>query len=189
MKPIKQSTCKVCKAKYTKTRPLQKVCGIECAKALAKLKTFEDRKKAEAKNLKERKEAILTRSDCVKKAQVAFNAFVRARDAGKPCISCGTPLSFQAVGGAFDCGHYRSVGSAPHMRFVEDNAHGQCKQCNRYLSGNAVEYRKGLFTRLGQERVEQIEADQCARKYTIDGLKAIVTEYREMTKQLLKARA
>jgi Bacteriophage Lambda NinG protein len=181
----KESTCKVCSSKFVKTRPLQKVCGIECAKAIAKLKNFEARKKAERKELKERKEAILTRSDWIKKAQVAFNSFVRARDAGKPCISCGAPLAREAVGGAFDCGHYRSVGSAPHLRFNEDNAHGQCKQCNRYLSGNAVEYRRGLLTRLGHERIEQLEADQCVRKYTIEGLKTIVTQYRSATKQLM----
>jgi hypothetical protein len=184
MKPTKQHKCKHCGTEYTKVRPLQKVCGIECAKSLALLKSFDDRKKAEAKTLKERKEAILTRSDWMKKAQVAFNQFIRARDANQPCISCGVPLAREALGGSFDCGHYRSVGSAPHLRFHEDNAHGQCKKCNLYLSGNAVEYRRGLFTRIGLTRLDSLESDQVLRKYTSEGLKTLTAEYRSMTKQL-----
>lgn len=37
-----------------------------------------------------RKKALLTRGDYIKKAQTAFNAFIRERDEGKPCPSCGT---------------------------------------------------------------------------------------------------
>jgi Bacteriophage Lambda NinG protein len=169
---MKQHTCKVCKAKYTKTRPLQKVCGIECAKSLAKLKNFNDRKKAEAKSLKERKEAILTRSDWVKKAQVAVNAYVRARDAGLPCISCGaTPEA--RFGGATDAGHYRSTGSAPHLRFLTTQIRAQCVRCNRHLAGNAIEFRRGLIERIGVEKVEEIESMQGQGKWSIEYLQRL----------------
>jgi hypothetical protein len=90
------------------------------------------------------------------------------------------------VGGAFDCGHYRSVGSAPHMRFVETNATGQCKRCNRYESGNHVNYRAGLIERYGIKEVERIEADNTLRKYTKDGLREIARYYREEAKKLAK---
>ena len=120
----------------------------------------------------------------VRLAQVAFNSFIRARDADKPCISCGKPLQAATVGGGFDCGHYRSVGSAVHMRFVEDNAHGQCKYCNRHLAGNHVAYRAGLIERVGLRSVELIESDQTLRKYAKEGLIEIARHYNAEKRRL-----
>ena len=34
-------------------------------------------------------------------------------------------------GGEIDAGHYLSIGSAPHMRFIEGNVHAQRKSCNK----------------------------------------------------------
>ena len=140
--------------------------------------------KAERKETKLKLDAMQTKPQLVKKAQTAFNAYIRARDVGKPCISCDKPLD----GGAntFDAGHYRSVGSAPHMRYVEDQVHGQCKKCNRHLSGNAVEYRKRLLERIGLERLEQIESDNVLRKYTKEALIEIARHYNEQARQLTK---
>ena len=180
------TTCKVCKTDFVKTRPLQRVCGFECAMHEGSIKAAIVRVKAERQDTKERKAKLMTRSDWIKRAQVAFNGFIRARDEKQPCISCGKPLQVEAVGGGFDCGHYRSVGSAPHLRFNDHNANGQCKQCNLWKSGNAVDYRLGLIQRIGLANVDILEADQCLRKYTIEGLQAIVKQYREMTKELQK---
>lgn len=187
------SKCKVCGGEFTKFRPMQKVCSLACAKEIgsktAKSQAEKERRKqekAERAALKARKEAILTRSDWIKRAQKAFNAFIRARDKDKPCICCGKPLAVDAVGGGFDAGHYRSVGSAPHLRFDETNCHGQTKQCNRYGAGRAVDYRIGLIARIGLQAVELIEADHCERKYTIEGLKAIEAHYKLKAKELLK---
>lgn len=128
----------------------------------------------------------LTRRDYEKIAQTAFNAYVRARDFHRPCISCGCSLSDRGVGGSADCGHYRSVGSSKHLRYHLWNAHGQCKRCNRYLSGNAVEYRKGIIARLGKQKVESLEADNRPRKYTIDDLKRIARIARKRLKRYQK---
>jgi hypothetical protein len=179
--------CKVCKDLFTKTRPLQVVCSPSCALVLAKGKVEKTKElvaKAERKITKAKLDAMRTKPQLVKLAQTAFNAFIRARDAGKPCISCGTPLAAEAVGGAFDCGHFRSIGSAPHMRFVEDNAHGQCKHCNRHLAGNHVEYRKRLIDRIGERNVELIEKDNTTRKYTKEGLEEIARHYRAEAKKM-----
>ena len=83
-----------------------------------------------------------------------------------------------------DAGHYRSRGSAPHLRFDERNCHAQSKKDNRYLSGNAVDYRIGLIARIGLEAVESLESDQTPRKWTIEELKAIKAEYRQKLKEL-----
>ncbi len=63
-------------------------------------------------------------------AQKAFNAYIRARDAGLPCISCGETNPPDLHGGQWDCGHFKTVGAYPELRFEERNAHKQCKSCN-----------------------------------------------------------
>jgi hypothetical protein len=112
-----------CRALFEKRSTWHVACSPACALLVAVAK----REKAERKDIAVRKEAIKTRSDYLKEAQIAFNAFIRARDAHQVCICCDRPLQADGVGGGFDCGHYRSVGSAPHMRFDERNAHGQTK--------------------------------------------------------------
>lgn len=177
MKPKK---CAICRETYQPRATFQKTCSPRCALAYVKA----NKEKRERKELKEAKEKLKTRRDYIKEAQIAFNSFIRQRDQGKPCICCGKPLANEGVGGGFDCGHYRSVGSAPHLRFDERNAHGQTKQCNRYGAGRAVDYRIGLINRIGLESVEALEADQTPRHYTIDELKAIKANYKEKIKEL-----
>jgi len=153
-------------------------CAIEHANALKAKKEKKEHREAKAKTV--------TRSQRMKAAQAAFNAFIRFRDKGKNCICCDKPLGDEAIGGAYDCGHYRSVGSAPHLRFDERNAHGQSKYCNRWLNGNAVNYRQGLINRIGLEAVEELEADQSVKKYTVDDLIEITRYYKEKVKELKK---
>jgi hypothetical protein len=183
----KPAKCKVCKCAYTKTRPLQTVCSPPCALTLARKATDKAQAKEQAKDRKETRQkldAMQTKPQLTKKAQTAFNSFIRARDAGKPCICCGKPLGSEP--NTFDAGHYRSVGSAPHMRFVEDNVHGQTKYCNNHLGGNHVAYRRGLIERIGLARVEQIEADNTVRKYSKEGLIELARHYRAETNRILK---
>ena len=72
-----------------------------------------------------------------------------------------------------DAGHYRSRGSAGHLRYNVFNIHAQCVKCNRFGSGNAVDYRIELIKRIGLDRVERIENDNQYRKFTIDYLKRV----------------
>jgi len=178
---VKQKECKHCGTRFQPLRPLQAVCSPICASRLVKAA-----KKEEAERTKARKEKLVTIRDLIKGAQVVFNAYVRARDSHLPCICCGHSLTLDAVGGGFDCGHYRSTGSAAHLRFNEDNAHGQRKVCNRYGAGRAVDYRVGLVARIGLERVEALEADNHTHKWAADELRAIKALYRQKLKDLTK---
>ena len=178
--------CRHCKTLFTPIIPMQIVCGIECAKAIARKK----REKVEKANDRQKREQLKTRSQWMKEAQIAFNAFIRDRDKNGFCITCGKLLESEATsGGSFDCGHYRSVGSSPNHRFNEDNAHGQCKQCNRWGSGRAVDYRIALIKKIGQARVELLESDQTVKKWTIDDLKSIKATYVQKLKELREKEA
>ena len=186
---MKPSVCKVCRCEYVKSRPLQKVCSPTCA--ISHTNQLAERKKAkeaaqDRRQTREKLASMVRKPELVKKAQKAFNEFIRARDTGKPCISCGRPLSTEP--NSHDAGHYRSVGSAVHMRFVEDNCHSQCRHCNHRLGGNHVEYRKGLIERIGLRAVELIEADQTTRKYTREGLVELARHYREETRKIKESK-
>lgn len=193
-KPPRPKRCRntACGETFTPQRLGQAVCSPACALATKDQNMPKARKAIadrERREIKVRKEKLKSRGEYLREAQIAFNAYIRARDqlAGHACISSGNPLDW--TGNAVDAGHYRSVGAAPHLRFDERNCHAQSKQDNRFLSGNAVDYRIGLIARIGLEAVEALEADQSVRKYTIDELKAITAEYRAKLRELKKEAA
>ena len=193
-KPPKPKKCRVatCRASFVPSRMGQAVCSPACAMIDAPRHAPKARKALadiERKDIQVRKEKLKSRGDHMREAQQAFNAYIRARDqaAGHLCISSGKPLDWS--GNAVDAGHYRSVGSAPHLRFDERNCHAQSKQDNRFLSGNAVDYRIGLITRIGQQAVDALEADQSVRKYSVEQIKGIKTYYRAKTRELKKGQA
>lgn len=183
-----------CGKPFHPTMTTQRVCSPACAIAIAKdPKLQKVAAKAITKqareDLKERREKLKTKGEHLREAQAAFNAYIRERDrlAGYACISSGRPLDWN--GNAVDAGHYRSTGAAPHLRFDENNCHAQSKHDNRYLSGNVAEYRLGLIQRIGLAAVEELEADQEPRRYTIADLQAIKALYRQKVKDLRRAAA
>lgn len=170
---------------------MQSACSPSCAQSIARKKREASEKKqrqAEARQDRAKREALKTKPELTKEAQREFNRFIRLRDTSQPCICCGNPLVLGVVGGGYDAGHYRSVGSAPSLRFNEDNVHAQRKVCNRWGAGRAVDYRMGLIQRIGLARVEALEADNEPRHYTRDELRAIRDEYRRKANELAKRR-
>ena len=188
-KPAKPKKCRVatCRASFVPSRIGQAVCSPACAMIDAPRHEPKARKALadiERKDIKVRKEKLKTRADHMKDTQQAFNAWVRARDAEKPCVSCGRHHQ-----GKYDAGHYRAVGSNPALRFEQMNCHRQCSPCNTRLSGNIVNYRIELVRRIGAEAVEWLEGPHEAKKYTVDELKAMTADYRAKTKELKRAAA
>lgn len=174
---------------------MQVVCGPKCALGLAKAVTQRkaDKEAADAKKRQRagdrlRREQLKTKPELTKEAQKEFNRWVRLRDYELPCISCGrTPSDANlATGSRTDCGHYRSVGSMPSLRFEPLNAAGQCVYCNQHLSGNIVEYRKGVFGRIGPDKLTWLEGEHPAKNYTRDDLREIRDKYRKLANELQK---
>jgi len=151
---------------------LKAFCSYNCLTTYTRSKAAQKLvQKAQAKSLAERKEKLKTRSEWMTEAQAAFNTYIRVRD-GNYCISCGCTADDQ-YGGGVDAGHYRSRGSAGHLRFHLLNCHSQCKKCNRYLSGNVADYRIGLVNKIGLQSVEALECDQSFKSFDIEYLKRI----------------
>lgn len=171
--------CGACRKPTTNKVGLKTLCGIDCAIEYGR----QQRTKRERRELAADKARIKTLPQLVKEAQTAFNAYIRARDYDLPCISCGdfTPMT---RGGDYDCGHYRSVGANPELRFHEQNANKQCKRCNGHLSGNIVNYRIGLLMKYGEAIVAEIEGPHEPLKLKRQDLIDLRAEYKAKLKAI-----
>lgn len=196
----RQMRLKACKAPECGRRipreemlgPMREFCSPECGFSLSRHRQAQQRKRKALRERREiavRREKLKTRSDYIREAQQAVNAYVRARDHGKPCISCGGGNDTTALtGSSWDAGHYRSRGAAPHLRFHLLNIWRQCTRCNRELSGNVVEFRKGLVEILGESRVQELEHDNSIRAFDIEYLKRMKRIFRKRERYYRKRR-
>ncbi len=166
--------CKNCKEKFEPIRFNQKYClKDECVRAFVA-----EAKEKQWKKTKTRMKADLeTVQDLVKATQLVFNKYIRQRDKDELCLSCKQkPKKVNA-------GHFWNANNHWNVRFDEDNVHVQCERCNSFLSGNLLEYRTNLLTKIGAERFNQLEARaRITRKFTKDELKEIIKTYKNKIK-------
>jgi len=153
--------------------PLGWFCSMSCVVQHGKKAATAVSDKRKRQTLTKLKESVKTASEWRVEAQTAFNAYVRYRDRDLPCISCDATGDHDGLGGYWDAGHYRSRGAAKHLSFNLWNCAKQCSRCNRYLSGNVVEYRKRLIMRLDSERVDKLENNNDTVKHDITYLRRI----------------
>lgn len=152
------------------------------ASQLAKARRERDGAAKQARQAnRQRKMDVKPLSYWMKRAQMAFNAFIRARDSGKPCISCGHPDDRSRQRHA---SHFRSVGACSSMRFHPDNVWAACSICNNHLSGNVANFKTKLIALLGPEKVEWIESQPKVRRWKREELEGIEEEYKAKLKAL-----
>jgi len=178
----RMAKCKNCKKPASNRFGLHTFCDTECAYQFAiaaKEKAASKKQKEFNAETRRRKVALKSRSDWLKDLQVVFNRFIRLRDAGNPCISCG-----RNSGAKMNAGHYLSVGSHPELRFNELNTNIQCEHCNSFKSGNQAAYRVELIKKIGLAQVEKLESKHEPLKLTIDEIKVLIAEYKSKIKQL-----
>lgn len=167
--------CKVCTRPFLRLNSMQTICGRHgCSVKLGGVLRKEERKATKA-----RLADMKPLSHWFGLTQVAFNAYIRARDAHESCISCG-----RMHAGAHDAGHYLTTGARPELRFDEDNTNKQCVPCNQHLHGNTTMYRIGLIEKRGLQVVERLEGHHPPAKWTRDDLEAMRATYRAKAKEL-----
>lgn len=172
------SRCKNCKEKFEPKTFLQKYCfKDECIKVFVE-KTKEKAWKEKKQKMQQDLETI---QDYIKMAQIIFNKYIRLRDKGQPCISCGAKAGSYTI----TSGHY-FPSTNKSVTFNEDNLHGQCWfNCNSSKSGNLAEYRLGLIKRIGVERLEKLELEsRKTKKWTKEELKEIMLIYKQKISEL-----
>lgn len=173
-------------------------CSPECGTVIALAKREKDRHKAiqeaerrrkdeaqqEKRHTKIRKLAVKPLSYFHRQAQSAFNQYIRTRDFGQPCISCG-----RKSGAKMNAGHYRTVGASKETCYDETNCHLQCEHCNSYLSGNIGEYRPQLIAKIGQSAFDRLMGPHELKKWTREELQELAADYRQKTRELIKQRS
>lgn len=177
--------CKNCKESFTPKFFLQKFCmeKDECIKAFTTYAKEVKEKQAKLswnKEKKERKEANMTHSEWLKILQAVFNTYIRLRDKGKECVSCGCHVDNGHAS------HFFSVGSHPNLRLDEDNVHLSCIEDNLHKHGNLIEYTLRLPNRIGKERFDALveRSKKTTLKLSIPEIKQKISEYKEKIKQL-----
>lgn len=199
--PRRKCANKECRQWFHPTRDGQVVCSYQCASAVGKEQTRKAREDAQRKELAKQRAAEKegrARRDELRptgyfkaQAQQAFNAYIRARDAYLPCISCGETNPPDLHGGQWDCGHFKTVGANPELRFEERNAHKQCKSCNagagKYTAKEATvaqQYEDGLVARYGQEYADWLNGPHEMTNYRREDFIRIRDKYRAKLKAL-----
>jgi len=180
-KPLKakrKKRCKNCKEWFEPFNSMTVACSPKCAIALAP-GISKKRYNEETKELKSKAKKL---SDWLREAQASFNAYIRARDKGKPCCSCDKPDNGQHQRHA---SHYRSVGACSQLRFNTFNVHASCATCNSVLSGNLIEYRIRLVKKLGQNRVDWLESQNELVRYDIEYLAKLKKVFNKRTRREL----
>lgn len=155
--------CAWCSGKFTPRQMGQKACSPKCALAHTRAQAAR-----EAHRAKPTKQHRTLSGECAL-TQRYVNQYVRIRDAGRPCISCGAPNPTEA-------GHRFPIGSkyrTSRFRWDVRQIHLQCHQCNAHMSGNTAGYDAGLVARYGQAYLDAILA---AKSYVDTGQEPRLTK-------------
>ena len=115
------------------------------------------------------------------KAQERINAKVRKRDSLNGffiCISCQELKPINQM----NAGHYYEKTIYKSVRFDLNNINGQCVRCNKYLSGNLIEYRKNLLKKIGEEKLKQLDklAEIKNFRFTREFLIELIEKYKNI---------
>lgn len=178
---IKPKKCKACRGPFFPASSWQTHCRAEpCAIAAAEVAKAK-RQRQEAREHRQKLADSKPLAHWLDLTQKVVNGYVRARDEGKPCISCGCREAYE-----WDAGHYLSRGARPELRFDLANIALQCAACNRHKGGNQAQFRLGLIERIGAAEVERLEGPHPPAKFTREALAELRREIARMTRELEK---
>jgi len=170
----KEKKCKSCGEKFIPYRNDQVCCSVQCGIEYAKknrAKREAAKRKETRKNIREYKKNNDTKT-LKQKAQDAVNRYVRLRDRGNACISCGKYIevfenSKEIMMPAGDAGHFYSAGKYSSVRFNVNNIHLECQYCNRYSEIHLIGYKENLIKKIGIERFNTLtQESKKSRRYT-----------------------
>jgi len=94
----------------------------------------------------------ISRKLVVKKLDAVFSKYIRLRDQGKGCITCGKQQPWQEQQNChfFSRGRYAT-------RWDENNCFAGCVTCNVFLKGNYIQYTLKIVDMFGRTFVDELE--------------------------------
>jgi len=101
------------------------------------------------------------------------------------CCTCGKVGSWYY---SMEAGHFipKGKGGQSGVRFDERNVHAQCKGCNAFHQGQALEYQDYMLKEYGQEVIDELrKLDRIVRKRSVLELMTFAQMYKGMYQGLL----
>lgn len=95
------------------------------------------------------------------------------------CCSCSRVRSFRQM----DAGHFISKGSggSSGVYFDERNIHAQCKTCNQYHQGRALDYNDFMLEKYGQKVIDELRRlDKVIHRHASMEHRALAVFYKDM---------
>lgn len=184
--PNRRLKCTYCKDRFPREQMISAPVGNFCTEDHKVKYAIANRDKGKKVLEKEhrRKKREFYQKDIKTRREAAvywFNRYIRLRDAGSPCISCGN----RNPNIKYDAGHFIPAGSCSALRFDEQNTNLQCSnRCNVHLSGNGSGYRAGIVNKWGQQTLDRLEGPQPIIKITAAWYKSIEDTYKAKCKQI-----
>ena len=114
-----------------------------------------------------------------KKLDTIFSQFIRLRDNGKGCYTCGVKKTWKEL----QCGHFipRQYFA---LRYDERNCHSQCYACNMLYNGQPSKYALNLIKEYGEGIIQELE--NLRQRITKDfPYELKIEEYNEKVKNML----
>lgn len=171
---IKKKKCKECSQMFTPYTTTQMACSYKCEMSLKS-------KKAAERKVSKVEKAKNEYSTWMRSAVTVCHSYIRLRDKGKPCISCGKKFNNN-----FQAGHYFSGGGHKAVKFDEVNINGQCFECNSGSNFDHEAYANGIVERWGSdEMVCLLERAYDEKRWSKEELRSVVSYYKEKIKNMI----
>ena len=180
---VRSKRCVVCNKSFKPyNTSLQRACSWKCAKTFGELKELVKNKGLN--DVRNEKTSLVSLEKAKTNTRMQVHAYIRKRDKGKPCISCGTKWRSD-----FQAGHFYSAGKYNMLRYDLNNIHAQCPKCNLFDEGAHDSYNIA-------SRISVSDANKLSDKATLNlkilhtwtryELKQIRDDVKQLTKTLTK---
>ncbi len=112
--------------------------------------------------------------------------YIKLRDKGLPCVSCGSPWTSD-----HQAGHLYKAELFSMLKYDERNIHNQCKKCNIFDNGNESMYHAAILSRISIDDYDELkriasQEKQTNFKWDRQELEKIRNYYKLKIKQLEK---
>lgn len=123
----------------------------------------------------------ISRGQWVKRLDSVFSQYIRLRDDGNGCITCGDVKHWKELQ---NC-HFFTRGRFA-TRWDEMNCHSGCVKCNVFLKGNYINYTRYMIDRFGRQAVDELEIKSLSTvKIPTHAIEQMIEEYKLRVKELL----
>ena len=138
-------TCPTCQSEFKPSSSMQKYCGYRCTKTTRKAAQKPVKRKVKLSTLQAKADSLM--SEYIRRKYADEHGYVT-------CVSCGRSFRWQEV----DCGHFVS---RRHLatRYVEENAHPECKGCNRFSTDHLIGYTTYIIDLYGREKIAELKKE------------------------------